>query len=283
MNVRKVLVVEGLVNIVVCLCKLVIGISTQSTVILADAMHSATDVINNIIAWFAINIAEKPADSDHRYGHQKYEQLAVFLLAGFITIVAFEILIHAFQRFGQPVEPSTWGLVVLIAALCINIALAMWERHWAKQLNSDILNADASHTFSDILTSVTVIVSWQLAAQGWYWIDAAFAIIMSLVLFYLAYSLFQKAIPILVDQTAVDATSVSQEIEGIEGVIKVTRVRTRDQGDNNYADIIVTVNADYSLLQSHEIANEIEALVASKYNIQDAVVHIEPHNNELET
>ena len=71
-----------------------------------------------------------------------------------------------------------------------------------------------------------------------------------------------------------DAKSVSQEIEG---VVEVTRVRTRDQGNNSYADIIVTVNADFSLLQSHEIADEIEALVAKKYNIQDAVVHIEPH------
>lgn len=280
MNVRKVLIIEGCVNLSVCLCKLIIGLSTQSTVIIADAIHSATDVINNIVAWFAIKLSVKPADSDHSYGHQKYEQLAVFVLASLITILAFEIILHAIDQFGQSVEQSTWGLAVLIFALCINIGLAIWERYWSKRLDSDILHADASHTFSDVITSITVIVSWQLAAQGWYWIDAAFAVLMSLVLFYLAYQLFQKAIPILVDHTSIDPIGLSQEIQQVQGVVDVTRVRTRTQGKSNLADIVVTVTAETSLLESHNIADEIETRVANKFDIQDAVVHVEPHQLE---
>ncbi|WP_395339379.1 cation diffusion facilitator family transporter [Ningiella sp. W23] len=276
MHVRKVLLVEGAVNLCVALCKLIIGLSTQSSVIVADAIHSATDVFNNVIAWFAMNIAEQPADEEHTYGHQKYEQLAVFVLASLLVIVAFEIMLSALERFGQPVEQSGWGLVFLISALGINVALAFWERHWAIQLDSDILHADVSHTVSDVLTSITVIVGWQLAARGWYWVDAVFAVLMSFMLFYLAYRLFRKAIPILVDQSTVDAQDISQEIEGIDGVIGVTRLRTRSHGKEHFADILVTVHADLSLIQSHDIADAIESLMADQFNVKDVVVHVEP-------
>ena len=281
MHVRKVLLIEGAVNLCVAACKLAIGLITQSSVIVADAVHSAGDVLNNLIAWIAMNIAERPADTDHAYGHQKYEHLAVFILASLLVIIAFEIILGAIERFGHPVQQSTWGLIVLCAALLINIALAFWEKHWAKKLDSDILHADVSHTLSDVITSITVITGWQLAARGWYWVDAVFAIVMSFILFFLAYRLFRKAIPILVDQSTIDTEGISKELGKIQGVADVLRVRARSQGKQHLADVAVSVNADLSLLQSHDISNSIEALMAKKFNIKDVVVDIQPNDSAV--
>jgi cation diffusion facilitator family transporter len=277
MDVRKVLIIEGSVNLLICLCKLVVGLATNSTVIIADALHSLSDVANNVMAWMAIKIAEKPADKDHPYGHQKFEQLAVFGLATLLSIVAFEVLLSAFERFGEVVEQNIWGLFILVGALAVNICLSIWERHWAKRLGSDILHADASHTLSDVLSSVMVIVGWQLASLGYYWLDTVFAIVLSGIVFYLAFKLFQRAIPILVDYSDLDPKDVSIAVDRIAHVQAVGRVRSRSSGKGRSADVIVKVDPKLSTTDSHTIADDIEKVLAEKFDIQDVVVHVEPN------
>lgn len=276
MHVRKVLVIEGSINLLICLSKLSVGLITNSTVIIADALHSLTDVANNFIAWMAIKIAKTPEDSDHPYGHQKFEQLAVFGLATLLCIIAFEVLLNAFERFGQPVEQSFWGLIILICALLVNIALTLWESYWAKRLDSDILHADASHTLSDVLSSIVVIIGWQLASRGYYWLDAAFAIVLSGIVFYLAFKLFQRAIPILVDYSDLDPDLVSQALTNLDDVKIVRRVRSRTSGKQRTADVIIAVDSKLSTSDSHHIADNIEKLLADKFAIHDVTVHVEP-------
>jgi cation diffusion facilitator family transporter len=276
MHVRKVLIIEGSVNSLIFMSKLSVGLMTNSTVIIADALHSLSDVANNFIAWMAIKIAQTPADKDHPYGHQKYEQLAVFGLAAVLCIVAFEVLLSAFERFGQVVEQSYWGLAILIGALVVNIGLTLWERYWAKRLDSDILHADASHTFSDVLSSIVVIVGWQLAALGYFWLDTLFAVILSGVVFYLAFKLFQRAIPILVDYSDLDPKIVSEALAELDDVQLVRRVRSRTSGKQRVADVVIAVDSGLSTIDSHHIADSIEKTLAEKFDIQDTTVHIEP-------
>ena len=88
--ITRVLIIEGAVNLLLCLVKLVIGLITQSSVILADALHSLTDLTNNIIAVVAMRISHKPPDHSHPYGHQKFEYLAIFILAVLLSVVAYE-------------------------------------------------------------------------------------------------------------------------------------------------------------------------------------------------
>jgi cation diffusion facilitator family transporter len=253
-----------------------VGISTNSAAVIADAVHSFTDVVNNIMAWLASNIANSPADKDHQYGHQKFEQLAVFGLASLLSIVAFEMLINAFNRFGQAVEQNYIGLIVLMGTLVVNVLLTIWQRYWANQLASDLLKADATHTLSDVLTTMVVIVGWQLAAQGYYWLDTAFAILVSLLIFYLAFKLFQRAIPILVDYSDIDPSAISAEINRLDRVNSVIRVRSRTIPNGRVADLIVTVDPELTTTDSHSIADEIEQVLANKFNIKDVLVHIEP-------
>ncbi len=276
MHVRKVLLIEGGINFIVMLCKLSIGLMTNSTAIIADAVHSLSDVANNVIAWIAVKIAESPPDSDHHYGHQKFEQIAVFILASLLTIVAFEIILTAYKRYGQTVEQSSFGLGILICVLIVNLGLAIWERHWAKRLNSEILNADAAHTLSDVLTSVAVIIGWQLAAQGFYWLDAVFAIVISITIFYLAFKLFQRSVPILVDYSDIDLKVITQTIQHIADVNTVVRFRSRQDGKGRKADLVVTVAPELTVRESHIIADKIEDVLLTKFAIEDVSVHFEP-------
>ena len=278
-NDRKigiVLIVEGSANVIVLIAKTVVGVHTGSSAILSDALHSLTDVFNNIFAYMVSRISAYPPDRNHPYGHRKFETLAVFVLAILLGVIAVEIVIRAFERIGNPILPSRWGLIVMIGVMFINISLASWENYQAKRLHSDLLKADAKHTFSDILTTIAVIAGWQLAVYGYPIFDFILAVFVSAFVFYLAYRLFRNSIPILVDEAAVDQRKITESIEQLDDVIKIERLRSRKIGQEKFADIVVTVSANMSTEESHKVADLIEEKLYEKFEIDDVVVHIEP-------
>jgi len=274
--VRRVLILEAGANLLVLAAKVLVGTLTGSAAILGDAVHSLTDLANNAVALAAARISAEPPDPDHPYGHRKYEQLAVFALATFLTVVAFELAMHALGRFGQPVEDSAWGLALMLVVLVVNIAVAIWEGRWARRLQSDLLHADARHTLSDVLTTVAVIVGWQLAAAGYTWLDPIFAMFIAGLVFYLAFDLFRRAIPTLVDEAGADAWAMIEVVSAVEHVREVRRVRSRASGSGIVADVVVAVDGSLTIDESHDVADAIERALAARFGIQDASVHVEP-------
>ena len=275
--VLRLLVVEGLVNLSVLAMKLTVGLTTGSVAVLADALHSLTDVANNVIAWIVMRTASRPADRRHPYGHQKFEMLAVFVLAVLLAAVGLEIAGRAISKTTTPPAESGWGLTVMLVVLAINIALTVWQRHWATKLDSKILMADASHTFADVLTTVVVILGWQLSARGYPWLDSVCALGVAAMIFYLAFRLFRDAIPVLVDEIAIEPEVLTASICQVPGVIDVRRVRSRWVGTERAADVIVTVEASMTTRQSHDIANAVESMLAEDFGVRDTTVHVEPH------
>lgn len=275
-KVRLILILEGLANVVVLIAKIIVGIYTGSSAILSDALHSLTDVFNNIFAYIALRVSSSPPDHNHPYGHRKFETLAVFVLATLLSVIAIEVVIRAFERIGNPIVHSQWGLIVMFGVLLINIGIASWENYWAKKLNSDLLSADAKHTFSDILVTIGVIIGWQMAARGYPILDFVSAVLVALFVFYLAFQLFRKSIPILVDETSVDQNTVINVLQKLPGVLKIKRLRSRIIGQETYADVVVIVMPEMSTEDSHKVADLVEKELLDKFNIYDVVVHIEP-------
>lgn len=274
--VLRLLVLEGAANVAVLGLKAAVGFTTGSMAILADAVHSLTDVANNVIAWIVIRASNQPADREHPYGHQKFEMLAVFFLAVLLAAIALEIAVQAVTRDAEPPAISAWGLYVMLAVLVINVALATWQRHWANKLESSILMADASHTSADVLTTVVVIVGWQLSLRGYPWLDTACALGVSAMILYLAFGLFKNAVPVLVDEIAIEPEELTDAIGKLPGVIEVLRVRSRWIGAERAVDVIVTVAPSMPTVQSHDIADAIERLLESEFEVTDITVHVEP-------
>ena len=248
---------------------------------LAFAIHSLTDVINNIVAWFIIRFSSLPPDREHPYGHRKFETLAVFFLASLLTVLSFELALHAINKADSDIVTSGWGLVVMLAVLAVNISLSTWQRMWARRLQSDILFADASHTFADVLTTIVVIAGWQLSAMGYLWLDRACALGVSLLVLYLAFDLFKRALPILVDQFALDPELLSSSILDVKGVRRVSRVRSRWICSDKSIDLIISVDPALSTIESHNIATEVELLIETKFGVSDTSIHVEPYMGKL--
>ncbi|MEL7537049.1 MAG: cation diffusion facilitator family transporter [Pseudomonadota bacterium] len=275
-HVRRVIVIEGLANVVVLAIKTWAGLVTGSLAILGDALHSLTDVFNNVMAWFIIRFSAKPPDHNHPYGHRKFEALAVFILATLLVVLSFELALNALRRDAEAPTSSPLALVVMLVVLAINIALTVWQRYWASRIASDILRADADHTLADVLTTLVVIVGWQLSARGFPWLDMVCALGVAGLVMYLAWGLFRRVLPALVDEKAVEPESFAASIAAVSGVREVRRVRTRLIGDVRAADVVVAVDDALSVAASHEIADRIELAVEQEFGVEDITIHVEP-------
>jgi cation diffusion facilitator family transporter len=276
-QVERVLIGEGLANLAVMLVKAIVGFHTGSIAVIGDAIHSLADFANNAVAFLATRIASAPPDIEHPYGHRKFETLAVFGIATLLSVLAIEIILGALDRDPREVSTEGWGLALMLGVLVVNIVIAVWENRWARRLDSDILRADAKHTVSDVLTTVAVIAGWQLAANGYRWLDALASIIVAVIILYLAYGLFRKAIPVLVERSIANAEALSSVVSAVPGVQETRRVRSREGGSGPAVELVVSVDRNLSTADSHAIADEIERVISEKFSVNDVTVHIEPH------
>jgi cation diffusion facilitator family transporter len=276
-KILRVILIEGLANLTVLLIKLLVGLATGSLAVLGDAIHSFTDVINNIAAWFVTRHSAKPADPEHPYGHRKFETVAVFILAALLAVFAFELGLHAITGETTEVATGSWELGLMFGVLMVNIFVSIWQRIWAKRLKSDILLADASHTFSDVLITSSVIVGWQLSAMGWVWIDRLCALAVAGLIFYLAFGLFKRTLPVLLDERAIEPDTLRAAIQDVEGVRAVPRVRSRWVGSARAVDLVIEVDAQLPTATAHEITDRLEALLEDRFQAQDVSIHVEPH------
>jgi len=275
-KIRRIILIEGSANLLVLIIKAVVGFSTGSLAILGDAIHSITDLANNVMAWVVVRLSGEPADPKHPYGHRKFETLAVFGLAALLTVLAFELILRAFQHESREIVSEPWGLALMLVVLAANIIIALWQRYWAKRLQSNIILADAHHTLSDVFITAIVILGWQLSARGYAWLDTLCALGVAALVLYLAYDLFKRVVPILVDEVAIEPKEVVRAVMSIPGVVRVPQVRSRWIGEARAVDMVVCVDSDMSLTASHEIANKIEQLLEEQFQVSDSSIHIEP-------
>ncbi len=275
-QVRRVILVEGLSNLAILAVKTAVGVSTGSLAVLGDALHSTVDLANNVVAWMVLRVSAQPPDRKHPYGHRKFETLAVFVLATLLVVLGIELVLGALRREAPPSPGEPWTLPLMIGVLCVNTLVSIWERRWAKRLRSDILEADARHTFADVLTTVAVILGWQLSTRGYPWADALCALGVAGFVLWLAAGLFRRAVPVLVDQTVLPPETIRELAQAVPGVRGVDSVRSRSKGASTAVDMVVYVDPALTTAQAHAIVDEIEALLRARLGIEDATIHVEP-------
>lgn len=276
-SIRRVLIIEGTGNLLVALAKFVVGLMTGSLALVSDALHSTTDLANNVLAWFAMRVAEAPPDADHPYGHAKFETLSIFVLGTLMSVLAVEVLLGVVRR-GEPGEigSSALALGTVLITLGVQTALALWQWRQATRFDSEILRADAMHTFSDTATTAVTILGWQLAAHGFAWLDSALALVVAGLVLVMAYRLFRRAVPILVDGAAVHPDELRAAVLDVPGVREVGRARSRWDGTRRVADVTVRVDPRLDAVAAHAVADAVERRLERHFEIADAVVHVEP-------
>lgn len=283
---RRVALVGMTVNIFLTIAQIIGGIFTHSQALVADAMHTLSDLVGDIVVLFAAHHASKAADDNHPYGHGRIETLATVILGLLLSGVAVAILMQAWERLagGAPlVTPDAWAMFFALLAIVGKEGLYHYTVHVAKRISSPMLKASAWHHRSDAISSFLVLLALGGAQLGFAWLDSVAAIIVAAMIFYMAVQLVLESTSELVD-TGLDAQEV-QDIRAfilaMGGVKNVHLLRTRRMGGRVLADVHLQVDERISVSEGHHIGESVMYGLRKRFpRISDVVVHIDPEDDE---
>lgn len=283
---RRVLVVELLLNLVVAAAKGVFGLMTGSLSITADALHSTVDASANVLGIFVVRRAAESPDPEHPYGHRKFEVLGAMGLGVAIGAVGINLGIQTVTSLlrGQTApEPEVLGVVVIVGTLVVNLFVATYEARKAKELQSKYLAADAAHTASDILVTAAVLISYGAAYLGVDWADGVGALVVTAVIMKVAWDVIRSNLSVLVDVAQGDVQRIQRVVLTVPGIESCHRIRSHGTPDAIIVDLHAHADGSMTLAQSHELANQIEAaLYEDDARIVDVTVHMEPEGDPVD-
>lgn len=285
-EIRKVLIITLLLNILVMVIKAVVGWLTGSLSLLADALHSVTDSANNILGLVTNHYANPQPDRDHPYGHQKFDAIGALGIAVFLGIACFEILSGAVERLlkgGTLVKISPNELWILLIVLGINIFVTFYERGVGKRLGSAILVADAQHTMSDVWVTIMVIAGLIGVWQGEVWnipqlqsIDVFLSFPVALLVFHSGWKVLTENLPWLVDEMAIAPEIIHEIAMDVPGVVNCHSIASRGVvGRQVFIDMHMIVDAA-DVETAHRITEEVEAHLEERFSPVRILIHVEP-------
>ncbi len=279
-SVRRVLVGTLILNVIVVILKAIVGWWTGSLSLMADALHSVTDSLNNVLGLVTNRLSSPEPDWDHPYGHQKFEAIGALGIAAFLGIACFEILKGAGERVLGGVEPIKVGsvdLAILLLVLGINIFVAFYERAVGQRLQSPILIADAHHTMSDIWITLSVLAGLVgIWVFNWPWLDVLMAFPVALLVLQSAWAVLRDNLPWLVDEAAIAPEAIHQVVMAVPGVTNCHQIASRGLlGRQVFIDMHLIVAAT-DVQTAHEITEAVEAQLMERYGLVRVTIHVEP-------
>ena len=281
--VRRVLWITLLLNLAVCGVKAVVGFTTGSLAVLADALHSLTDGANNVLGLVVTKWSATPPDREHPYGHQKFEALGALGIAALLGIACFEVVKTAVGRMldeaPRVVTMDAAALGLLVVVLAVNVFVAVYERRAGRRYASPLLLADAHHTLGDIWITLGVLAGavglWLL---GWQWLDVALAVPVAGAVLWSGWLVLRGNLPWLVDASAIAPESVEEIALSVPGVVNCHEVTSRGLiGRQVFVEMHLITSAK-DVETSHRITEEIERKLEDRFGPVHATIHVEPES-----
>ncbi len=287
-KIYRITFIGSIVNFMLLAFKFVAGVLGHSSAMIADAVHSLSDFITDVIVIVFVKIAGKPVDDDHAYGHGKYETLASVIVGIILGIVGVGLAWNGIEKTigffkGEPIESPTYlALAAAVISIVAKESLYRYTVSAGKDLNSPALVANAWHHRSDALTSVATLIGIGgalLLGPHWSVLDPLAAVVVSGFIVKAAFSLMKPGIDELLEKSLPEdqIAEIASIIGSVPGVIAFHRLRTRRIGANIAIDTHVKMDGGISLRNAHEIASEIERLLKKKYGAATYIgIHMEP-------
>lgn len=269
-------------NTILIALKLGAGIFTGSISVIAEAVHSMLDLAAAVIAFFAVRIAGHPADREHPFGHGKAESVSGFVEAGLIFVAAGLIMYRAVARLieGKELRETSVGIVVMLVSVVVNIVVSRRLLKVARATDSMALEADAAHLYTDVYTSLGVLVGLVVVRlTGLAIFDSIAAIAVALLIVKAAWGITRKALAGLMDaklpaeEEALIRTAIKEH--GRE-VVGFHELRTRKVGSQRDIDLHLVMAKDASLEEAHQMCDHLEQDICSKLRDVTINIHVEP-------
>lgn len=287
-KIYKVTLIGSVINIVLVVFKFIAGVIGHSAAMIADAVHSLSDLLSDVVVLVFVKIAGKPEDADHAYGHGKFETLAsviVGLLLGVVGIgLAWEGITKTIDFFkGADLgSPNYWALSAAVLSIVLKELLFRYTIRSGKSLDSSALIANAWHHRSDALTSIATLIGIagaMIFGKNGRVLDPLAAVVVSGFIIKAAWVLMKPGVNELLEKSLSeeDKRRIGDIITSTPGVTAFHRLRTRRIGSHRAVEVHVKMPGDYSLTKAHEVASEIEKRIKEAFGPETHVaVHMEP-------
>lgn len=282
---QRVTVVGAVINLLLSVLKLVVGWMANSAALMADGIHSLSDLASDALVWLAARHAGEAPDEEHPYGHGRFETAATLGLGILLGIVALGIVWDAVERAasGEHAVPGMLAIYAALVSIVAKEALYWYTIVVARRVNSEMLRANAWHHRSDAISSVVVLLGIVGAMAGWAYLDSLAAVIVGVMVAKIGWDLGWEAMQELVD-AALDPEQVKlaqEAILSVDGVRSLHMLRTRRHGHRAAADVHVEVDPRVSVSEGHMISQVVEERLKQAVEaINDVTVHIDPENDE---
>ncbi|UCC56278.1 MAG: cation transporter [Gammaproteobacteria bacterium] len=286
-EVRKVTLVGSVVDLVLGVVKILAGVTAQSQALIADGVHSLSDLGTDFMVLYAAKHAHREADAEHPYGHGRIETVTTVALGAALTVVAIGITWDAVRRLLDPallLHPGWPALVVALVSVAAKEAIYHYTARVGRRLGSNMLLANAWHSRSDAISSIVVVIGILGVMAGLPYLDAIAAVAVALMIAKIGWNLLWQGLQELIDTSLeVDrVTAIRQTILGISGVRALHMLRTRRSGSHALVDVHILVDPALSVSEGHQIGESVRSrLLESDDDVADVTVHIDPEDDEL--
>jgi len=287
-EIYKVTLVGGVVNVVLLFFKFVAGIVGHSAAMVADAVHSLSDFVTDVIVLLFVHISDKPQDKSHDYGHGKYETLAMTLIGVTLLVVAVGILysgatkIYTWTNGEQLAAPGTLALWAALLSVLLKEGVYQYSMVKARKLHSQAVAANAWHHRSDAFSSIGTAIGIGGAiflGQRWTVLDPIASVVVGAIIVKVAVDLLRDGIGDLMEHSLPDEIEeeMLRMVGELPGVVNPHDLRTRKIGNHYAIELHIMMDGDITLREAHNKASEVEDLLRARYGEEThVVVHVEP-------
>lgn len=287
-KIYRVTLIGSLGNFALLMFKFVAGIIGRSDAMIADAIHSLSDFVTDIIVLVFVKISNKPQDKDHAFGHGKYETLATAIIGIVLVLVGLGILFNSLDAIwrwahGEPLaQPGILALIAALVSIVVKEGLYRYTAKIGKIVNSSVMIANAWHHRSDAFSSIAAAIGIGgaiLLGEKWRVLDPIAAALVSILIMKAAFSLIKPSIDELMERSLPEETekSITKTLTDTLANCDPHNLRTRKIGNRNAMDVHVRMDGNMSVKDSHEITREMEGRLRNLLG-KDAFIsiHVEP-------
>lgn len=252
----------------------------NSNSVYADGLNNLSDTFASITILVSLKFSQQPADTDHPFDHYKYETLGSLLVSILMFNIGFNILIRSFKQWYYQDYKQTQPIILLYSIISLILILGIYKytKKIANQTQSMGLLASSKDMLNDIIITIGTIFGTLFSLKGYPFIDIIISIIVGLLVIYSAYQILKKTTFVLSDGFDDDALKkYKNKILLHPKVRSVPNIRARLSGSKIYVDVIVEIDQDLTVLESHHITIEIEKILKYNFSVTDTDVHVEPY------
>lgn len=259
--------------------KLGVGYYAASQALFADGLNNTTDIMASIAVLIGLKIARKPADQDHRYGHYRAETVASVVAALIMAGVGLNVLLDASRSMMAINETAPDPIAMWTALFSAGVMMLVYyyNRNLGQRINSQAVQAAAADNRSDALVSIGAFIGIGAAQFGLFWLDPLAALVVGLIILKTAYEIFRDAAHALTDGfDEAHLEQIGELIQETPGVKSIIDLKARTYGNNVYVDVVIGVNPNLTVGESHDITLDIEKQLFEKEKIEYVHIHVEP-------